>query len=277
MALGPVVPAPRPDRSMSLLVDMTGAALDPAYAEQAARGARPPGSYRRGLVVIVLVGLVTGVAAVQVRRHADQLSAVRARLLADVQSQTRITNQLATQADQWQLMVSRTRQDVLNADARGRTVAAQLSALELQTGLVPVNGPGVEVVLNDAPADSPAAQQGEGGIDDRDLQNVTNALWAAGAEAIAINGQRLTSQTAIRTAGEAILVDLQPLSPPYLIDAIGSAGTLQERFVDTATARLFQTWTSLYQIGFAVHRSAELTLPAAPAPDLAVAHPGGPS
>jgi uncharacterized protein YlxW (UPF0749 family) len=263
---------------MSLLVDMTGVALDPAYAEQASRGTpRAAGSFRRSLVVLVLVGLVTGVAAVQVRQQGDQLDAARQRLLTDVRNQTRLTNVLAGQADQWQATVSHTRQQVLGADAQGRAVASQLDSLELQTGLVPVSGPGVEVSLDDAPASNQSAQQGEGRIYDRDLQDVTNALWAAGAEAIAINGQRLTAQSAIRTAGEAILVDLQPLAPPYLIDAVGDPNTLEPRFVDGATARRFQTWTSLYGIGFQVHREGTLTLPAAPMPDLAAAHPGGPS
>ena len=47
---------------------------------------------------------------------------------------------------------------------------------------------------------------------DRDLQVIVNGLWAAGAEAIAVNGQRLTACSAIRSAGEAILVDFRPLS-----------------------------------------------------------------
>ena len=54
-----------------------------------------------------------------------------------------------------------------------------------------------------------------------DLQNVANALWAAGAEAIAINGQRLTATSTIRAAGNAILVDFRPVTSPYEVSAIG--------------------------------------------------------
>jgi uncharacterized protein YlxW (UPF0749 family) len=60
-----------------------------------------------------------------------------------------------------------------------------------------------------------------------------NGLWAAGAEAIAINGQRLTATTAIRNAGQAILVAYRPLQPPYVISAIGDPDTLPARFEDT--------------------------------------------
>src|SRR5207302_160556 len=56
---------------------------------------------------------------------------------------------------------------------------------------------------------------------DRDLQDVANELWHDGAEAIAINGQRLTATTTIRAAGGAILVDFRPVTAPYQVSAIG--------------------------------------------------------
>jgi uncharacterized protein YlxW (UPF0749 family) len=137
------------------------------------------------------------------------------------------------------------------------------------------------VTLDDAPVSNSSTatdrggQAGDGRIYDRDLQAVVNALWAAGAEAISVNDQRVTSQTAIRSAGEAVLVDLRPLSPPYLLRAVGDVNVLQPAFVDSATARRFQTWTSLYGLGFDVRRSGELRLPAAGSPDLRLARSGG--
>ena len=61
---------------------------------------------------------------------------------------------------------------------------------------------------------------------DRDLQSVVNGLWAAGAEAVAVNGQRLTALSAIRSAGDAILVDYRPLTRPYVVVAIGDPRTI---------------------------------------------------
>ena len=55
----------------------------------------------------------------------------------------------------------------------------------------------------------------------KDLQYVANGLWEAGAEAISINGQRLTSTSSIRFAGDAILVDYRPLARPYVVTALG--------------------------------------------------------
>ena len=104
---------------------------------------------------------------------------------------------------------------------------------------------------------------------------MANALWAVGAEAITINGQRLTAQTAIRSAGEAVLVDFRPLSPPYVLRAVGDVDAMEPAFADGATARRFTTWTSLYGIGFDVRRAKDLRLAAASPPDLRVAHPEG--
>ncbi len=281
----------RIDGSMSLLVDMTGAALDPAYAEAAARRATAPGPpvarglLRRGsaglLLSLVAVGLVTGVAASQVRRDAASNAGVRAPLERDVRSQTRDTDALAQQAAALREELAALRLTALSRDSSGQRTAERLAALELVTGAVAVHGPGVLVRLDDAVEGSladPASrggQVGDGRVYDRDLQDVVNALWLAGAEAMSVNGQRLTAGTAIRSAGEAILVDLRPLSPPYLVRAVGDPGTLEPRFADGPAARRLQTLTSLYGVRFSLERADDLTLPAAASPLLTAVVPGG--
>ena len=282
---------PRVDGSMSLLVDMTGAALDPSYADAAARRAAAPGSpvrsgaLRRGsvglLVSLVAAGLLTGVAASQVRRDAAANAGVRAPLEQDVRRQTRDTDALAKQASALREELAALRQTALSRDSRGQAAAQRLAALELVTGAVAVHGPGVIVRLDDAVVGSladPASrggQVGDGRVYDRDLQDVVNALWLAGAEAISVNGQRLTAGTAIRSAGEAILVDLRPLSPPYVVRAVGNPNTLEPRFADGPAARRLHTLTSLYGVRFSLTRARDLTLPAAAAPSLTAVEPGG--
>jgi uncharacterized protein YlxW (UPF0749 family) len=290
----PEAPAPphRVDGSMSLLVDMTAAALDPSYGEAAARrsGDGPAGRPTRSrrvppvlTALLVVVGLVTGVAAAQVREGAHQAGSVRQSLVDDVRQQTRETDQLADQADRLRAQVAQVRNQALNADERGRTAAALVSELELVTGAVAVRGPGLVVTLDDAPDAATGDGGGRGGqladgrVYDRDLQDVVNALWAAGAEAVSINGQRLTATTAIRSAGEAVLVDFRPLSPPYVLRAVGDVDAMEPAFADGPTARRFTTWTSLYGLGFTVARAGDLRLPAAPSPDLRIARPGGSS
>ena len=99
--------------------------------------------------------------------------------------------------------------------------------MAVESGVVPVAGRGLRIELTDAPTDDPDTQDPTLRVQDVDLQVVVNGLWAAGAEAIAVNGHRLTSMTAIRSAGDAVLVDLVPLSSPYKVDAIGDPVAMQ--------------------------------------------------
>ena len=284
-------PPPTPQRvdgSMSLLVDMTDAAMDPAYAAAAQRKSRrgkdeaqaeagTPSRLLRGISLLLLIGLLTGVAAAQVRRSAGAADAVRRSLVKDIAERTTDTDRLATQADGLRAQVTEARDTRLGEDDSGRQLAARLAALELATGQTKVSGPGLVVTLDDAPDADGATGSGRGGqlgdgrIYDRDVQEVANALWAAGAEAISVNGQRLTALTAIRSAGEAVLVDFRPLSPPYRLTAIGDVDAMEPAFIDSATARRFTTYTSLYGLGFTTRRESTLTLPAAAPPQLNVA------
>ena len=99
---------------------------------------------------------------------------------------------------------------------------------------------------------------------DIDMQMVVNGLWQAGASAMAINGIRLTSVTAIRTAGEAILVDFRPLVPPYTIDAIGPEDLAAEFERTPASEELAQLGID-YGIQSKVSLAKEITVPASTA------------
>ena len=267
------------DRSMSLLVDMSSSALDPAYADRAARrraGGQPPRRVTPSVLVVLLaVGVVTGIAAGQVRGRADATGDVRRRLAADVRLQTRTTDGLAARALSLRRQVDTARDRALATGQRGRALASTLDRLGLAAGTTAVRGPGLLVTLSDAPSDPVAqargGQVGNGRVYDRDLQDVANELWAAGAEAVSINDQRLTTQTAIRAAGEAVLVDLRPLAPPYLVRAVGDPARLEPAFVDSTTGRRLQTLHAVYGVGFRVVQSRRLDLPAAAAPVLRTA------
>ena len=123
-------------------------------------------------------------------------------------------------------------QEQILRDTAGPAAAGVNSGLLTTVGAVPVQGPGLVITVDDAPFDEstdPAARN-EGRVLSRDLQIVVNALWAAGAEAIDVGGQRLTSRSAIRFAGEAILVNYRPLPRPYVIRAIGDPDRLESQF-----------------------------------------------
>jgi uncharacterized protein YlxW (UPF0749 family) len=101
-----------------------------------------------------------------------------------------------------------------------------------------VRGPGVRVVADDARGADSARNQ----VLDTDLQRLVNGLWAAGAEAIALNGQRLTNLSTIRLAGGAITVNARSLRRPYVVSVIGNQDTLPARFAETSSG---QAWLDL--------------------------------
>ncbi len=101
-----------------------------------------------------------------------------------------------------------------------------------------------------------------GRVLDTDLQRLLNGLWAAGAEAVSVNGQRLTQLTAVRSAGDAILVAYRPLSPPYVVLAIGNPDDLEVDFVDGPGGRWFNTLEG-FGIRFTVTAEKDLKLPGA--------------
>jgi uncharacterized protein YlxW (UPF0749 family) len=106
---------------------------------------------------------------------------------------------------------------------------------------------------------------------DGDLQRLVNGLWEAGAEAVAVNDQRLTQLSAIRTAGEAIHVNFKPLRRPYVIAAIGNPDQMPARFIETRGGAWWLNLRSLYQVRFDMSSREEITLPAVRLDDLRLA------
>jgi uncharacterized protein YlxW (UPF0749 family) len=128
------------------------------------------------------------------------------------------------------------------------------------TGAAAVTGPGVRIVVDD----NPDASSGRQAVLDKDLQVLVNGLWTAGAEAVSINGQRVTNLTSIRVAGEAITVNLRSLSRPYTVNALGDPDQLPARFVESAAGTWWLNLKSVYGLQFTMTREESLVVPAAP-------------
>jgi uncharacterized protein YlxW (UPF0749 family) len=123
----------------------------------------------------------------------------------------------------------------------------------------------VTVTIDDAPIDPLQGDETPPGqVIDRDLQMIVNGLWQAGATDIAINGRRLTSTSAIRAAGEAILVNYRPMSPPYVVSAIGpDADQLAGRFRDNPAGLLLEELETQYGVIWELQTVGDIMLPAA--------------
>lgn len=116
--------------------------------------------------------------------------------------------------------------------AKGRPEASQALFEELNkvrelAGMTKLTGPGVEVTLAPIERDSSISEDNLFTVRDEDLLRVVNELRAAGAEALAINGQRITSTSEIRLAGSFVDVNLTRIAPPYSVLAIGAPGQLE--------------------------------------------------
>ena len=123
--------------------------------------------------------------------------------------------------------------------------------------------------MDDAPgADSDTRDQ----VLDLDLQILVNGLWEAGAEAVAVNGHRVSTLTAIRGAGEAITVDYTSLTRPYRIEAVGDSRTLPASFTQTAAGAWWNDLARNRGMPFSLTGVDSLTLGADPGMVLRYAH-----
>src|SRR3712207_3099158 len=195
---------------------------------------------------MVVAGLLAVVTYDQAAAKVQGRQEIRAALVRDIQAESRLGDALAGQLEDLRAEVGRTSDDLLAATAVGQRALDALARAEQGTGAVAVTGPGLLITLANAEAeadDDPVGGTAEadprGRVQDGDLQLVVNALWAAGAEAISINGQRLGPTSAIRFAGEAVLVDFRPVTNPYAVRAIGDPDALAREFLlDTEVQQL---------------------------------------
>lgn len=269
---------------MSLLTNVMDHSLDDGYAEASARreadgSAGMPRTLKSkfGLAAcLVLAALVVTLGAAQARVSAPVIAKEREDLIDRIDGETAAADTLESQVDKLRDDVGRRQRKALEKHGgdQGELVA-------LLAGATPVEGPGVKLVVDDAKD----TDQGGGGpretsgfadtgrVRDRDLQRVVNGLWQSGAEAIAINGQRLTALSAIRAAGDAILVDNRPLVPPYTVLAVGNGKQLSTAFQDSADGQYLQALKDTFDIRTSLSVQEKVSLPVAPSLIVRTAEP----
>jgi len=262
--------------------------LDPGYEEAAERrraagdgsnkSSKPnqAGGWLRGVLVAVCLLLIGGLGTVvvaQVRSSAPQRAELRQALIVDIAEQRAAGDLLQQRLAEVREQATRAREQLLTATTQGQRALDELVRAESAAGLTAVRGPGLAVTLTDAP---PPKDDGEnlGRILDRDIQAVVNELWAAGAEAVAIDGQRLGPTTSIRSAGQAILVDFRPVTNPYLIEAIGPADMFDD-FLQSGTGRTLASYVAAFGLGLDVRANDQLDLLPGTGAGLSQAEPVG--
>jgi uncharacterized protein YlxW (UPF0749 family) len=155
--------------------------------------------------------------------------------------------------------------EVAERDSRVADAAAP-PALEAAAGLTAVRGPAVTVTLDDAPR-----QPGRPALSDdpddlvvhqQDVQAVVNALWAGGAEAMTLMGQRVVSTSAVRCVGNTVVLHGRVYSPPFVVTAVGDPDELTAALEREPGVQYFQTFVERFGLGYAVERERSVDLPA---------------
>jgi len=170
------------------------------------------------------------------------------RQLADLQKQVQAETSKAARTD--------------GRVAQARDVA---DAIAGEAGATAVSGPAVTVTLNDAPP-LPGSQKGSVPPDylvvhQQDVQAVVNAMWAGGAEAMTLQGQRVISTSAVRCVGNTLLLHGVVYSPPYVISAVGDPDRLRAALDSAPDIIIYKEYVQAYKLGYTVTSRAEVTMP----------------
>ena len=187
-----------------------------------------------------------------------QLTELIARERADVEQRERDAAELRAEVE---AMARR------EADDDGRIAAAAAPGeLELAAGLVPVQGPAVTVSLNDAPR-----REGRPALSDdpddlvvhqQDVQAVVNALWAGGAEAMTLMGQRIVSTSAVRCVGNTVILHGRVYGPPFVVTAVGDQDAMRDALESDPGVLVFRSYVDRFGLGYEVRSPRSVTLPA---------------
>ena len=138
-------------------------------------------------------------------------------------------NELQSQQDVLKQRILDLRSQIQVVEGQGEGSAAtvrqlndRLEQARIAAGLIPLTGTGIVIQLEDSKQPVPPdGSESDYLVGSRDIRVVVEDLWAAGAEAIAVNGERITPTSAIIDVGTSLLINSAYLTPPYQITALG--------------------------------------------------------
>jgi uncharacterized protein YlxW (UPF0749 family) len=258
-------PPPLPQHvTEPLLALITQRSLDADYEHVARRrtaaGTPPARSAPRHTAAIVLVifGLLVTVAAVQTSRNASADQSSRASLIDQINLRRQGVAHLQAQLADQQARQLKLRDGLTALETAQQATRSRLQRLGVRTGFGAVRGPGVQITVASAP-DSTESET----VRDSDLALLTDALWAAGAEAISVNGERLTVLSAFRNVGVGILVNSQPVFPPYVFSVVGDPTDLPAGLLSSSAGGAWYALKDSLGFRFEVKNGGTMNLPAA--------------
>ncbi|MFM1723264.1 MULTISPECIES: DUF881 domain-containing protein [Rhodococcus] len=230
--------------------------------------ARPPFGFWS--IAVVVVCLVAGLLIATTREvsHGNEIRAADSTRLSDLvrQAQTEVDRAARTR-DDLAAQVEELQETAAGTDTRVAEVLGEARALADAAGLTELTGPGVVVTLTDAPRDADGKYPAGASPDDlvvhqQDVQSVLNALWAGGAEAVAMQDQRIVNTSAPRCIGNTLLLHGRTYSPPYVVTAIGDPARLAATLANEPGIKMFKQYAVRYGLGYTQQQSDRLTVPA---------------
>jgi len=253
-----------------LLTLITARSMDEDYAhvaQQRANAGEAPSQGGRphwiSLAAVAVLGIMGAVVAAQTDREAEVNELSRAALVEQIESKRDVVRDLQAQVAELaganqSVVSSNTRMQGQLDDLEGRVRRA-----ELNTGFAAVHGPGVRITVDNRPGVDVDSE-----IRDEDLAFLVDGLWAAGAEAIAINDQRINALGGIRNTNRAVHVNGRPVNAPYVVSVIGDNRTLQARLLQTSQGQEWFALVNGLDFVYSAENVDDIRLPAAPEPDL---------
>ena len=211
-------------------------------------------------VVLSFSGLLFGIAVANTQRQQPILEKNREDLRTTITKSIDNLNQTSENLSSINNEIAQIQSNTPGLDFHGVSQSSETN-LQILSGLSSIKGTGIEIVISDAvKTDSLEGSDVElARVYDSDIQLLVNALWASGAESIAINNARLTTTSAIRSAGDAILVNYRPLLPPFVISAIGDK-ELRSRLIKHPDYIDLEFVVKTYGLGFNVSENMDIEM-----------------
>ena len=152
------------------------------------------------------------------------------------------------------------------SDAGVAAQQARSGQEQSDAGLTALHGPALTVRLNDAPrrpdGTRPAGRPDDLVVHQQDVQAAVNALWAGGAEAMAVMGVRVISTSAVRCVGNTLLLNGRVYSPPFAITAIGDPDRMRATLDASDGVRAFRAQAATLGLGYSFKPEGDVQVPA---------------
>jgi uncharacterized protein YlxW (UPF0749 family) len=232
-----------------------------AFAER-----RRPSAWRIAVPLVLLAAGVLFATSAETARGTDLRAGRRLELTQLISERNRQVRASEARAASLRAEVEQNTRAQSGADARVAEAQGDADALRGTAGLSAVHGPAVTVELNDAPARAdgqlpPGATVNDIVVHQQDVQGVVNALWAGGAEAMTMMGQRVISTGAVRCVGNTLLLYGRTYSPPFTVTAIGPVDRLRASLAASRSVQAFEQAAQDFQLGYQVENEGDVRMP----------------